>query len=96
MFLDILWDGKPAKVKLNTITGAITEGGLKMPHVGSIIEALKLTWLSRYLNDNITGKWKLLSEKLMNISKKIITSKTDLRRVSRLWKGDLWASVPEC
>jgi hypothetical protein len=43
LFTEFLWDGKPAKIKKKTIIANIESGGLKMPHIGSLVKALKLT-----------------------------------------------------
>ena len=83
LFTEFLWNGKRAKVKLNTIIGEIAEGGLKMPHVDSMIKSLKLTWLCRYFNDNIMGKWKVLSNKILGVPKDSIASKLDLMFLSQ-------------
>lgn len=79
LFLDFMWDGKPSKVKLDTITGDIADGGLKMPHVDSVVKALKLSWLSRYVNNKFEGKWKVLSQQLLGPISEHLLAKTDLR-----------------
>ena len=35
-------------------------GGLRMLDLNSFNKALKLSWMRKYLNDNNSGKWKLL------------------------------------
>ena len=36
------------------------DGGLTMLDLNSFNKALKLTWVSKYLNENNSGKWKVL------------------------------------
>lgn len=67
LFFSFLWDGKPPKIKKRTIIGDIENGGLKMPHIDSIVNSLKLAWLSRFLNTNIKGRWKALSRTLIGL-----------------------------
>jgi hypothetical protein len=43
---NFLWSYKPPKIKLETIIGSIEDGGLKMPHVRSLIKALNFFWIS--------------------------------------------------
>ncbi len=75
LFNDFLWDGKRAKVKNSTVIGEISKGGLKMPHVNSIIQSLKLNWLRRLLDPRCEGKWKSLSWRLINVSPVELSSK---------------------
>ncbi len=81
LFVDFIWDGKPSKVKLDTIIGEIADGGLKMPHVESVVKALKLSWLSRFYNDRIEGKWKVLSKEILGLTLDNILSKIDSRHL---------------
>ncbi len=42
-----LWAGKPPKIKAGAIMCDIEEGGLKMPHVNSIIKTNRINWVKR-------------------------------------------------
>ena len=48
---NFLWNGTE-KVKRLTMISDITNGGLKMPHLESIIQTEKAMWIKRYSNDN--------------------------------------------
>lgn len=54
-----------------------------MPHVDSVVKALKLAWLSRYLNSRFQGKWKILSGYLLGPISENLVAKTDLRHLIR-------------
>ena len=49
IFYKFLWDGKGDKIKRSI-----------MITLNSFNKALKLSWVRKYLNDNNSGKWKLL------------------------------------
>jgi len=44
-----LWNNKPAKIKAETIMADMQEGGLKIPHLPTIVESLKVMWIKRLL-----------------------------------------------
>ena len=61
MFYKFLWDGKGDKIKRSIMIGDYENGGLRMLDLNSFNKALfKLSWVRKYLNDNNSGKWKLL------------------------------------
>ena len=47
-----IWDGKKAKIKHSTLTNDYCNGGLKDIDICSKFDALHLSWLSRFYNDN--------------------------------------------
>ena len=47
LVLDFLWDGKPPKIKYNTIIGDHHEGGIKFVDIESKIKALKISWIKK-------------------------------------------------
>ena len=51
-----LWNG-PDKIKRLTMIADISNGGLKMPHLESIIETQKVMWMKRY-SENNDHPWK--------------------------------------
>lgn len=59
VIFDFIWNGKPDKVKRSTMSNNIDKGGLKVIDVKSFSQALKISWVKRYLNDYNTGYWKL-------------------------------------
>ena len=65
IFFKFLWNGKPDKVKRNTLIGNYIDGGLKMPHITSFIHALKISWIKKILDPNKKSSWKILLTDLM-------------------------------
>jgi hypothetical protein len=56
---NFLWGGPHRdKIKRNTVIGLYEDGGLKMIHVRSQNQALKLSWIKRLLCNQRGGKWK--------------------------------------
>ena len=54
MLFLFLWDNKPDKIKRDVIVKNYNEGGLKMLHIESFVNALKLSWIRKL----ITGDYK--------------------------------------
>ena len=52
-----IWNGKPDKVKRNTLIGDFEKGGLKMIDIESYFISLKASWVSR-LADSKFSNWK--------------------------------------
>ena len=52
-----IWNGKPSKIKKETLMHNIENGGLKMIDLNKFICSLKATWVKR-LSDNNNGPWK--------------------------------------
>ena len=59
-FYKFLWDGKGDKIKRSIMISDYENGGLRMLDLNSFNKALKLSWVRKYLNENNSGKWKLL------------------------------------
>ena len=60
LFYKFLWNSGPDKIKRKHIIKNMLNGGLKMVPIDSFIEALKITWLRRYiLQEHCT--WSILS-----------------------------------
>ena len=51
IFYSFIWDGKPERLKRNVLIGDYLDGGLKMIHIQSFNDYLKLGWVKRYLVD---------------------------------------------
>ena len=60
MFYKFLWDGKGDKINRSIMISDYENGGFRMLDLNSFNKALKLSWVRKYLNDNNSGKWKLL------------------------------------
>ena len=54
LMLNFLWSNKKPHVKKSTIIAKIEEGGLKMVHFHSMVKAIKLNWIKRFVNTNST------------------------------------------
>ena len=75
-FFKFLWNGKPAKVKRNTIIGPTASGGLKMIDIYSMHIVAKATWIKR-LNGTEQCHWKILFLKMMAIKENMLNKKPD-------------------
>ena len=71
LFFNFLWNKKPPKIKKNTITGMIKDGGLKMVDVHKMHTAAKCIWIKRLLNDS-KGNWKILFVKMLSINEHML------------------------
>ncbi|KAJ8031257.1 LINE-1 retrotransposable element ORF2 protein [Holothuria leucospilota] len=65
MFFEFLWKGKPDRIKRNVLINFYNESGLQIPHVKTVCDSLKASWVKRFLLDS--EKWfflkKILSDK---------------------------------
>ena len=50
LFLELWWDGKPAKVKRSTIIANYYNGGLKMPDIFAVHTAAKIKWIKKLVS----------------------------------------------
>jgi len=57
LIFNFVWNGKPDKISRNTIIGSYEQGGLKMIHIPSVINGLKVAWVKRLLDTN-ESSWK--------------------------------------
>ena len=57
-----IWDGKPDKVKRNTMIGNFEMGGLNMIDIGSYVASLRASWVSRFVSGEMDN-WKLIPYK---------------------------------
>ena len=51
MFFKFLWNG-PHKLKRLSTIAEIYDGGIKMPHLESIVKALQIVWVKMYSLEN--------------------------------------------
>ena len=56
LFFNFLWDGKPEKIKRNTLIADFEDGGLKMIHLQQFNAHLKISWMKRFFS-NLKGGW---------------------------------------
>ena len=60
MFFNFLWDGKDDKTKRDIMISDYNNGGLRMIDIKLFNKALKSSWITKYLDSENHGKWKLL------------------------------------
>ena len=68
MLFDFLWNGKPHKIKRNTIIAPVEHGGLGMIDVYSVHKAAKCSWVNRLFSTEY-AKWKVIFLKLACVEK---------------------------
>ena len=52
---DFIWNGKPEKIKRDTLTNSYEKGGLKMIDLETFIRSLKITWIKRIIESDAKG-----------------------------------------
>ena len=66
LLFKFLWSNKNDKIKRCLLYNDYNEGGLKMPHMLSFNNAMKITWVKRYFDVNNEGKWKVFFKAALN------------------------------
>ena len=61
---NFIWDGRPPKIKKNTIIGEKKNGGLKMCDFTIMEKALKIAWIYRIQN-NSCAAWKFIPDQIL-------------------------------
>jgi hypothetical protein len=74
IFYKFLWNG-PDKVKRQSMIADFAQGGLKMPHIESIVKTQKIMWAKRYVNSNYHPWKEFLNIALQNIGGGSITNR---------------------
>ncbi len=62
---NFIWEGKTAKIAQNTLVKNIDEGGLKLCHYRTKVDALKLSCIKRLCN-NREANWETLPKLFYN------------------------------
>ena len=65
LIFNFIWQGKPPKIKRNTIIGAKKDGGLKMCDFEIMEKALKIAWVKR-IQDESQASWKIIPNQLLH------------------------------
>ena len=65
LIFNLIWAGKPPKIKRNTIIGEKKTGGLKMCDLKIMEKALKITWVNR-IQDESPASWKIIPNQLLH------------------------------
>ena len=69
-----LWSKKTHKIAKSVIIQPFDRGGLNMVSIFALYNSCKIMWMRRFCN-SINAKWKVLSNYLMNIQKKMVYEK---------------------
>ena len=56
-FYQFVWNSKRDKVKRSILINNYAKGGLRMPHLQSVIHKCNIRWIQKYLNDS-SATWK--------------------------------------
>ena len=59
MIIDFIWSKRRPKIKKDVIMQNIENGGIKVPHFASMVEANRLTWIKRIVGHS-SAKWKYI------------------------------------
>ena len=59
LFFKFLWDGKGDKIKRDIMLSDYEDGSIRMIDIRLFIQALKLSWVKKYLDKGNEAKWKL-------------------------------------
>ena len=55
LMYEFIWDGKPEKIKRDTLIKNYESGGLKMIDLETFIDSLKITWIKRFIESDDNG-----------------------------------------
>ena len=61
-----VWNGKRAKIRKNILMNSYENGGQNFPDFGTMVLALKLKWIKRYVDNLVNHPWKLFADSLFN------------------------------
>jgi hypothetical protein len=89
LFFDFIWDGKPEKIKRNTLIADFEDGGLKMIHLQQFNAYLKISWIKR-LFSNLKGDWqKIMAKNIKYYGGEIIFSlqKEKILEISKIFSN---------
>ena len=62
---NFIWDGKPDKIKRTQLIQSVENGGIQLTNIDSFLNAIKCSWVKRYLDNTNTSKWKLFYQKIL-------------------------------
>jgi hypothetical protein len=57
-----IWANKPDKIKRKRLTQDYENGGIKLTDIDCFLNAIKASWVKRYLDKNNKSKWKTLKK----------------------------------
>ena len=92
---EFVWEGKKDKIKRSVATFHTKMGGINIPDLKTYIQALKLTWMKRILNED-SVKWKSILKKkppdIVNL-KKYGASLLERKHINPFWNDVFGAYV---
>ena len=102
IIFDFIWNGKPDKIKRSIMYNSIENGGANLTHMRSFSKSLKIYWIKKSLDDEISADWKsLLIDKLDNFGGNKVwfyhekSYKTVTRNLNPFWKNlfEIWSEL---
>ena len=61
IFFKSLWNAGPDRITRKLAIKILSSGGLRMPHIYSLIKALKISWLRRVIQQTNNTTWYILN-----------------------------------
>ena len=95
LFFNFIWDGKPEKIKRNTLIADFEDGGLKMIHLQQFNAYFKISWIKRFFS-NLKGGWqKIMAKNIKYYGGEIIFSlqKEKILEISKIFSNPVWKDV---
>ena len=90
LFYDYLWDGKPDKIKRQTVSQEYYQGGLKMINIQNFIVGLKATWIKRTIS-SFNSQWIQLFQTTITTVNKIQTRGLSwLKYLATITSNEFW------
>ncbi|KAH3773844.1 hypothetical protein DPMN_175215 [Dreissena polymorpha] len=76
---NFIWDGKPDKIKRTQLIQSVENGGIQLTNIDSFLNAIKCSWVKRYL-DNTNTTWSDVTHNLetQTSSKTILWNNKDI------------------
>ncbi len=67
IIMAFLWDNKQPRIKKEVLYNGYENGGLKLPHLDTILKANKITWVKRFMLADNKCMWKVLAQNTFRI-----------------------------
>lgn len=90
IFYDFLWHGR-TKIKHSVVVKQYFEGGLKMINFKSFVDALKITWIRRIVQNKCN--WQLVLKSKLSIQKLLCCGSDYIRNFLPALKNEFWEDV---
>lgn len=91
LFYNFVWNSPVDRINRDVMTKNYQEGGLKMIHLNSYVQALKTTWIRRLIHS--AGKWNSIISSQVNIDKIFKVGGDFLIQVVNKLKNKFWGDV---